>query len=82
MPWVNKRRWQVPPVLSSPPPLGNIIVTIHYNDLERPVDQDDAARITNSQYLTSYNWLSGNSASIIVPGQEMVSYDTPNKFHC
>ncbi|KAI3109476.1 hypothetical protein CBS147333_5461 [Penicillium roqueforti] len=57
---------------SSPaPPLGDIIVTIYHNEIESPApDQDeDISRITNSQYLTSYNWLGGKKRKIIVPGE-------------
>ncbi|RAL15896.1 uncharacterized protein BO97DRAFT_475504 [Aspergillus homomorphus CBS 101889] len=52
-----------------PPPLGEIIATLEYDDL-----QDDTtkthhpARITDTQYLTSYNWVRGGSG-IIVPGE-------------
>ncbi|CAG8906227.1 unnamed protein product [Penicillium egyptiacum] len=60
------------PRISSPaPPLGEVIVTIHDDEIESPAsDQDDAmTRITKSQYLTSYNWLGGGKSRIIVPGE-------------
>ncbi|KAJ5206193.1 hypothetical protein N7472_002641 [Penicillium cf. griseofulvum] len=59
------------PQISSPaPPLGDVIVTIHHNEIETPTDQDDTkSRITNSQYLTSYNFLGRGESKIIVPGE-------------
>lgn len=57
--------------ISSPAPLGDIIVTIQHNEIESPApdQEDDISRITNSQYLTSYNWLGGDKSRIIVPGK-------------
>ncbi|KAJ5779631.1 hypothetical protein N7457_007351 [Penicillium paradoxum] len=62
-----RRTKEIDPI---PPPLGDLIVTIHHADIESGRDQEkDTARITNSHYLTSYNWLSGRNPSIIVPGE-------------
>ncbi|KAK4865173.1 hypothetical protein LT330_001796 [Penicillium expansum] len=57
--------------ISSPAPLGDIIVTIQHNEIESlaPDQEDDISRITNSQYLTSYNWLGRDKSRIIVPGE-------------
>ena len=56
------------------PPLGEIIATVQHDDLEESASQeDDTAQITNSQYLASYNWLTGADPHIIVPG-EMTNY--------
>ncbi|OQE08830.1 hypothetical protein PENVUL_c008G05434 [Penicillium vulpinum] len=61
---------RVPQISSPAPPLGEIIVTIRQNEIESPADEDnDTSRITNSQYLTSYNWLAGEKSRIIVPGE-------------
>ncbi|KAL4868639.1 hypothetical protein BDV12DRAFT_197160 [Aspergillus spectabilis] len=55
---------------TSAPPLGEILAAIQHDDLEDSANQgDDTARITNSQYLTSYNWLNGANHQIIVPGE-------------
>lgn len=52
------------------PPLGEILATIHHDDLEDcATETDDCAQITNTQYLTSYNWLNGADHQIIVPGE-------------
>jgi hypothetical protein len=56
---------------NSAPPLGEIIATIQHGDLEESANQEDnAAQITNSQYLTSYNWLAGAIPQIVVPGEK------------
>ncbi|GAD99220.1 conserved hypothetical protein [Paecilomyces variotii No. 5] len=53
-----------------PPPLGEILATIKLEDLEDGATEvNDSARITNTQYLTSYNWINGPSPQIIVPGE-------------
>ncbi|CAI7599387.1 unnamed protein product [Penicillium glandicola] len=52
------------------PPLGDILASIQYDDLEEANDENDgAARITGGRYLTSYNWLDKSSRQIIVPGE-------------
>lgn len=65
-PWIQKRNVQLarPP----PPPRGEIIATIYQSDLQADKD-DTTAKITNSQYLTSYNWLTGREPRIIIPGK-------------
>lgn len=45
-------------------------MTIQHDEIESPEHQgSDVSRITNSQYLTSYNWLGGDKSRIIVPGE-------------
>lgn len=45
-------------------------MTIQHDEIESPEHQgSDVSRITNSQYLTSYNWLGGDKTRIIVPGK-------------
>jgi hypothetical protein len=57
------------------PPLGEILATIHHDELEDSANEgDDTAQITNSQYLTSYNWLNGPNRQILVPGEKTVYY--------
>ncbi|KAJ5043499.1 hypothetical protein NUH16_000288 [Penicillium rubens] len=64
-------RWRAPVSRWPAPPLGNVIVTIQYDEIEGlgPDEDDTASRIKNSQYLTSYNWLGGEKSRIIVPGE-------------
>ncbi|CAG8179380.1 unnamed protein product [Penicillium salamii] len=58
---------EIPPTPA--PPLGDILATIQHDDLEESEGQAfDSARITETQYLTSYNWLS-EGHQIIVPGE-------------
>lgn len=54
-----------------PPPLGEIVATIQLEDIDDSATQgDNRAQITNSQYLTSYNWITGADHHIVVPGQK------------
>lgn len=62
--WIQKRNIQQTP----PPPLGEIIATIYQSDLQAD-KSDTTAKITNGQYLTSYNWLTGIEPRIIIPGE-------------
>ncbi|KAJ5114223.1 hypothetical protein N7456_002757 [Penicillium angulare] len=57
--------------LSPPPPLGEVLATINHDDIEDSIPQpNQPAQITNTQYLTSYNWISGEDGpEIIVPGE-------------
>ncbi|KAJ5873610.1 uncharacterized protein N7473_013169 [Penicillium subrubescens] len=53
-----------------PPPLGEIVATIQLEDIDDSESQGDKrAQITNSQYLTSYNWITGADHHIVVPGE-------------
>lgn len=69
--WKDRKGSGKPPLSStSPPPLGEILATIQLEDLESgKTETDNYARITNTQYLTSYNWINGNSPQIMVPGE-------------
>jgi hypothetical protein len=50
--------------------MGEILATIQHDDLEDgATETHDCAQITNTQYLTSYNWLNGGDHQIIVPGE-------------
>lgn len=72
--WKDDKGSRQPPILSTPPPLGEILATIHLEDLEDGVTEiDGSARITKTQYLTSYNWINGPSPQIIVPGEKVLS---------
>ncbi|KAJ9242812.1 hypothetical protein DTO169E5_2983 [Paecilomyces variotii] len=64
-PWIQKRNVQQAP---PPPPRGEIIATIYQSDLQAD-KSDTTAKITNGQYLTSYNWLTGIEPRIIIPGK-------------
>lgn len=69
--WKDGKGSRQPPILSTPPPLGEILATIQLQDLgDGATEVDDSARITNTQYLTSYNWINGPSPQIIVPGEK------------
>ncbi|CAG8325214.1 unnamed protein product [Penicillium nalgiovense] len=69
--WRGRGAPRRPPSSLPTPPLGNVIVTIHYDEIEssKSGQDDTASRIRNSQYLTSYNWLGGEKSRIIVPGE-------------
>lgn len=52
-----------------PPPLGDILATIQDEDLDDyGTDGHGSAQITNTRYLTSYNWIDEKDHQIIVPG--------------
>jgi hypothetical protein len=69
----GSRRPAILPI--SAPPLGKILATIQHDHLEDSANQGDyTAQITNSQYLTSYNWLNGPNHQILVPGEKTVYY--------
>lgn len=70
--WKDHKGSRKPPLRStSPPPLGEILATIQLEDLEDGATvTNDYARITNTQYLTSYNWMNGKNPQIIVPGKK------------
>lgn len=59
---------------SPPPPLGEVLATVHPRELQDPDDPDAdliaAPRITDSQYLASYNWLRGNKPCVAIPGKK------------
>ncbi|CRG92737.1 hypothetical protein PISL3812_09804 [Talaromyces islandicus] len=68
--WKDGKGSRQPPILPTPPPLGEILATIQLEDLgDGATEIDGSARITNTHYLTSYNWINGSSPQIIVPGE-------------
>ncbi|KAF1998617.1 hypothetical protein P154DRAFT_408136, partial [Amniculicola lignicola CBS 123094] len=51
-------------------PLGDIVTTISVSDLNEPPKRfKDTAKISDCQYVASYNWLAEISPTIAVPGQ-------------
>lgn len=51
-------------------PLGQLCTTIHIAELKNLGEEVMVpARIINSQYLTSYNWLNRATHTILVPGK-------------
>ncbi|KAJ5676128.1 hypothetical protein N7462_009025 [Penicillium macrosclerotiorum] len=63
-------RPSAPPTPPPPPPLGDLLATIQDDDLEDDTSESHSlVQITNTQYLTSYNWVSGGHSEIIVPGE-------------
>jgi hypothetical protein len=72
----TKRTWRHQKIVqqSPPPPMGEILATIHQNDLQdSKFDNKDAALITESQYLASYNWLNRKENRILVPGKDILT---------
>jgi hypothetical protein len=68
----GSRRLSIPPTPA--PPLGEILATIQLDDLDDGVTNiHDSAQIVNTRYLTSYNWISGASSQVIVPGDKALS---------
>ncbi|KAH1353858.1 hypothetical protein KXW65_002235 [Aspergillus fumigatus] len=51
-----------------PPPQGEVLATIYPIDLQAE-KQGITAQITDSQCLTSYNWLGGGEPHILIPGE-------------
>lgn len=52
------------------PPLGVALATIERRDLEDCITESHCpVLIANTQYLTSYNWVSEGEQDIIVPGE-------------
>lgn len=52
-----------------PPPQGEVLATIYPVDLQAE-KQGITAQITDSQCLTSYNWLGGGEPHILIPGKK------------
>ncbi|RDH26912.1 hypothetical protein BDQ94DRAFT_176052 [Aspergillus welwitschiae] len=63
-PWSRKQRVQQAP----PPPRGEVLATIYLSDLQAE-KQNITSQITDSQFLASYNWLSGGGPHILIPGE-------------
>lgn len=64
-PWSRKQRVQQAP----PPPRGEVLATIYLSDLQAE-KQNITSQITDSQFLASYNWLSGGGPHILIPGKK------------
>lgn len=62
----NPGRAGPPPNLPPPKPLGPTIDSININTL---LTEENAPTIKGVEYVSSYNWISGNSPVILVPGQ-------------
>lgn len=71
-PWSRKQSVQQAP----PPPRGEVLATIYPSDLQAE-KQDITAQITDSQYLASYNWLSGGEPHILIPGKKAYTQTLP-----
>ena len=51
-------------------PMGDLLGTITLTELQASVRfKDTTLTITDCQYVRSYNWLNGQNATILVPGQ-------------
>lgn len=55
--------------LRSPsPPVGPVLTTIRYNELEVDQGSSSDARITGLEDVASYNWIKANEPTIMTPG--------------
>lgn len=50
------------------PPIGPILSTLHYSQLEAGQTLSSDARITGVEDVASYNWLRANKPTIMTPG--------------
>jgi hypothetical protein len=55
-------------ILPPPKPLGPIIDSINIKTL---LTEEDVPTIKGVEYVASYNWISGKSPVILVPGQPL-----------
>lgn len=63
------RRSAAPETPRSPsPPIGPVLTTIRYSELEADQASSSDARITGLEDVASYNWLKANEPSIMTPG--------------
>lgn len=63
------RRSAAPETPRSPsPPIGPVLTTIRYSELEADQDSSNDARITGLEDVASYNWLRANEPTIMTPG--------------
>jgi hypothetical protein len=53
---------------SPSPPIGPVLVTIRYNELETDQALSSDARIIGLEDVASYNWLKVNEPTIMTPG--------------
>lgn len=54
---------------SPSPPIGPVLTTIHYRELETDQISSSDAKITRVEDVASYNWLRANEPTIMVPGK-------------
>lgn len=59
---------------ASSPPLGRLIEILRVDNLVQPFKDPDfdeeSTKITECNYIASYNWLENNNTTILVPGKE------------
>ncbi len=53
---------------SPSPPIGPVLTTIRYSELEADQASSSDARITGLEDVASYNWLKSNEPTIMTPG--------------
>lgn len=62
-------RLSAPETPRSPlPPIGPVLTTIHYSELEVEQALSSDARITGVEDVALYNWLKAKEPTIITPG--------------
>lgn len=75
------KSWRKPQETSPAPPLGTILESVSVERLAKPaLNLLSAARITNTEFLASYNWLDRKTPTIVVPGiylMSMFSFEVP-----
>ena len=72
---LRSRGYPRPAPATPAPPLGKFLASISHgilNNVKR--EEDRLARITNVQYLTSYNWLNKANLEILVPGESPIQW--------
>jgi hypothetical protein len=63
------RRSSAPETPRSPsPPIGPVLTTIRYSELETDQVSSSDAKITGLEDVASYNWLKANEPTIMTPG--------------
>lgn len=53
---------------SPSPPIGLVLTTIRYSELEDDQASSSDAKITGLEDVASYNWLKANEPTIMTPG--------------
>lgn len=70
-PWRQKF---VPTPRPPSPPLGNLLDEISVDNLYGPSYLDEAyLKITDAEYVASFNWVESGTPSIVVPGEDGAS---------
>jgi hypothetical protein len=54
---------------SPSPPLGELLQKIPANDILVDMDAAKEFKITDSKYVSSYNWMKGELPTIMIPGE-------------